>query len=302
MEILKYFLNPALMTIFLFFAVSLGYSLYKYEKINKQMVLLLAYLKKFKKSDLTFRFKEFDDKLTTNPYVSNVWTEFRNTLVFDEKVVLKNEKNEDIVFENASQVVSGIQTTVDSSYFFNEENMITSRLNYKFIQIAPTLLTGMGPLFTFMHIAFAFAHVDFSTNDATMATITNLISNMQIAALCSVLAVGESLIFLMVERLLYNLRCKKPLVEIQETLYKLFDSVMSEKFLIELLKTSKIQNNSLTVAMKLMPKKLREAIDKSLTSILVPYMDNILFNLDKIKEKKSENIIQNSIDSVDDLF
>lgn len=302
MEILKHFLNPALITIFLFFAVSLGYSIYKYEKINRQLLLLLDYLKKFKKSDLIFRFKEFDDGLTSNSYVSNIWTEFRNTLVFDENVVLKNEKNEDVVFENASQVVSGIQTTVDSSYFFNEESMITSRFNYKFVQIAPTLLTGMGPLFTFMHVAFAFAHVDFSNNDATMATIANLISNMQIAALCSVLAVGESLIFLMFERLLYNQKCKKPLAEIQETFYKLFDSVMSEKFLIELLKTTKIQNHSLSIAMKLMPKKFNEAIDKSLTSIMIPYLDNILFNLDKIKENKSQNVIQNSIDSVDDLF
>ena len=108
----------------------------------------------------------------SNPYISNIWTEFRNTLVFDENVVLSNEK-EDVVFENASQVISGIQTTVDSAYFFNEEMLVTSKLNYKFVQVTPTLLTGMGPLFTFMHIAFAFAHVDFSTNEATMTTISN---------------------------------------------------------------------------------------------------------------------------------
>lgn len=301
MEYFRYFLNPALMVIFLFFAISVGYCILKYHKINKQMKILLNYLKKFKKNDLTFRFKEFDDGLTSNPYISNIWTEFRNTLVFDENVVLSNEK-EDVVFENASQVVSGIQTTVDSAYFFNEENLITSKLNYKFIQVTPTLLTGMGPLFTFMHIAFAFANVDFTTNEATMATISNLISNMQIAALCSVFAVGESLIFLMLERLLYNYKCKQPLAEIQDCFYKLFDSVTSEKFLIELLKTTKIQNNSLTNAMKSMPQKFQEALTKSLASVMVPYLDNILFNLDKIKENNPNNLAQKAIDSVDDLF
>ena len=301
MEYFKYLLNPALMTIFLFFAISVGYCIVKYQNINKQMLILLNYLKKFKKNDLTFRFKEFDDGMTSNPYVSNIWTEFRNTLVFDENVVLSNEK-EDVVFENASQVVSGIQTTVDSAYFFNEEILITSKLNYKFIQVSPTLLTGMGPLFTFMHIAFAFANVDFTTTEATMSTISRLISNMQIAALCSVFAVGESLIFLMVERLLYNYKCKHPLAEIQDCLYKLFDSVTSEKFLIELLKTTKIQNNSLTNAMKSMPQKFQDALTKSLATVMVPYLDNILFNLDKIKENNPNNFTQNAIDSVDDLF
>ncbi len=301
MEVLRYLFNPALMIIFLFFIFSVIYCVYKYQKINEQMVMLLNYLKKFKKSDLSFRFKEFDDGLSSNPYISNIWTEFRNTLVFDENVVLSNEK-EDVVFENASQVISGIQTTVDSAYFFNEEMLVTSKLNYKFVQVTPTLLTGMGPLFTFMHIAFAFAHVDFSTNEATMTTISNLISNMQIAALCSVFAVGESLIFLMLERLLYNYKCRQPLTEIQNCFYKLFDSVTSEKFLIELLKTTKIQNNSLTNAMKTMPKSFKEALDKSLSSIMIPYLDNILFNLDKIKENNTNTFNQNAIDSVDDLF
>ncbi|MBR1908769.1 hypothetical protein IJ818_07525 [bacterium] len=301
MEFFKYLCNPALSIIFLFFIGSVGYCVYKYQKINNQMVNLLNYLKKFKKSDLSFRFKEFDDGLSSNPYISNIWTEFRNTLVFDENVVLSNEK-EDVVFENASQVVSGIQTTVDSAYFFNEEVLITSKLNYKFVQVTPTLLTGMGPLFTFMHIAFAFAHVDFTTNEATMLTIANLISNMQIAALCSVFAVGESLIFLMLERLLYNYKCKHPLAEIQDCFYKLFDSVTSEKFLIELLKTTKIQNNSLTNAMKTMPGNFQEALDKSLAAVMVPYLDNILFNLDRIKENSAKNYTQHAIDSVDDLF
>ena len=54
--------------------------------------------------------------------------------------------------------------------------------------------------------------------------------------------------------------------------------------------------------MKLMPKKFQEAMEKSMTSILVPYLDNILFNLDKIKENNPQDIAQRAIDSVDDLF
>lgn len=301
MEIFKYIFNPALMLIFLFFVFSVGYCVYKYQLINREMLKLLAFLKQFKKADLSYRFKEFDEGLTENPYISDIWVEFRNTLVFNENVALKNEK-EEISFEDASQAISGIQTTVDSSYFFNEEALVTSKLNYKFIQVTPTLLTGMGPLFTFMHIAFAFANVDFTSNESTMMTIENLMSNMQIAALCSVFAVGESLLFLMLERLMYNIKCKAPLNEIQNHLYKIFDSVTSEKFLIELLKTTKIQNHALTSSMRILSKNFKESFDKSLASILVPYLDSIVYNLDKIKENSPKALEKKALDSVDDLF
>ncbi len=302
MEIFKYIFNPALMLIFLFFAFSVGYCVYKYQVINKEMLNLLAFLKQFKKSDLSYRFKEFDEGLTENPYISDVWVEFRNTLVFNENVTLKNEKEEEIGFENASQALSGVQTTVDSSYFFNEEALVTSKLNYKFVQVTPTLLTGMGPLFTFMHIAFAFANVDFTSNESTMLTIENLMANMQIAALCSVFAVGESLLFLMLERLLYNIKCKAPLNEIQNHLYKIFDSVTSEKFLIELLKTTKIQNHALANSMKILSRSFKDSFDKSLASILVPYLDSIVYNLDKIKENSPKALEKQALDAVDDLF
>ena len=300
MDLLKYFANPALLIISLFFITSIVYCVHKYIYINKNIENLLSFLQKFKKSDITYRFKEFDDGLTSNPYVSNIWVEFRNTLVFSENVTLKGE-NEEVVFENATQTVSGIQTTVDSSYFFNEETLVTSRFNYKFVQVTPTLLTGLGPLFTFMHIAYAFANVNFLSNETTMASIEGLMASMQIAALCSVLAVGASLIFMLVEKLLYNYKCKIPLANVQELLYKFFDSVTSEKFLIELLKTTKIQNNSMTKMMNMMPQNFKEAMDKSLSSILVPYLDNIIFGIDKIKEKNSISA-QKTIESIDELF
>lgn len=301
MEFFKYIFNPAILLIVSFFVFSVGYCVYKYHYINKELVKLLNFLKDFKKSNLTYRFKEFDEGLTSNPFISDVWVEFRNTLVFNENVALKNDK-EEICYENATQTVSGIQTTVDSSYFFNEEALITSHLNYKYVQVTPTLLTGMGPLFTFMHIAFAFTHVDFTTNESTMLTIENLMANMQIAALCSVFAVGESLIFLFIERLMYNLKCKTPLNEIQNHLYKIFDSVTSEKFLIELLKTTKVQNHAIASSLRVISKNFKTAFDNSLAAILVPYLENIIHNLDEIRENSPKVAEKKALDAVDELF
>ena len=53
----------------------------------------------------------------------------------------------------------------------------------------PTLLTGLGPFFTFLKMAIAFTSVDFSAS-ATEGSLNGLIAGIQMAALWSVFAVG----------------------------------------------------------------------------------------------------------------
>ena len=125
--------------------------------------------------------------------------------------------------------------------------------------------------------------------------------SMQIAAIVSVMAVSASLIFLMVERILYNNMCKSPLQGIQNLLSKLFDNISSEKFLIELLKETKIQNNTTTNLLTTIPKQFKDSFDKSLANILVPYLENIIFGINKIQEKTVQDKKQTS-DIVDDMF
>lgn len=300
MDIMRILMDPAILIVIVVFCSITVYYVKKVNYLNLKLVELNKFLKTFKKSDLIFRFKEFDSALSSNPHVSNIWAEFKNTLVFSESLSLKNEKN-DVVFQNISDSVSNIQTTVDPIYFFNEETLVTSKFNYKLIQTAPTILTGLGPLFTFMNIAIAFAHVDFSTQEATIESVSHLMSSMQLAALVSVLAVGSSILFLMIERILYNNKCKIPLNEVQETLYKLFENISSEKFLIELLKETKIQNNSVTNLLTTLPVQFKDSLDKSLANILVPYLENLIFGVNKLQEKVSETK-KKPTDVIDELF
>lgn len=300
MKFLEYLLNPAILIVLVTFFSFIIYYVKKVSYINVRLLQLQSFLKSFKKSDLGFRFKELDELMSKNPYVASSWAEFKNTLVFSESVFLKNEKNS-AVFQNVSQSVDNIQTTIDPIYFFNEETLVTSKLNYKLMQTAPTILTGMGPLFTFLNIAVAFTGVNFSTQEATLQSVSNLMSSMQVAALVSVLAVGSALAFLIIERLLYNTKCKVPLNDIQETFSKLFDNVSSEKFLIELLKETKIQNSNTVNLLSNMPIQFQGALDKSLKEILVPYLENLIFGVNKMQEKISLERKKNS-DVVDDLF
>ena len=128
--------------------------------------------------------------------------------------------------------------------------------------------------------------------------------SMQIAALCSVLAVGASLIFMLFEKLYYNKMCKQPLLVVQEAMYSLFDNISSEKFLIELLKETKIQNSNLTGLLTSLPNQFKDALDQSLSKAIVPYMENLLFGVNNLKAALKEIKTQpkNSGDVVDDLF
>ena len=202
MNFIHLLFDPAILIVLLVFFGIMFYSISKYLFVGKNLNGLVNLINNFKKSDLVFRFSELNDLMSSNSFVSIHWAEFRNTLVFSESVSL-SDSDKNVTFENISKSVSGIQTTVDPIYFFNEETLVNSKFNAKFVQAAPTLLTGLGPLFTFLNIAIAFSRVDFSTQETIINSISGLMSSMQVAAMCSVLAVGASLLFLLFE--LYSL-------------------------------------------------------------------------------------------------
>ena len=167
------------------------------------------------------------------------------------------------------------------------------------VQSMPTLLTGLGPFFTFLKMAIAFAQVDFSGNIPVESSLNGLISNIQIAAICSVFAVGYSLLFMFIEKILYNRMCRKYCLNIQKEFIRLFDVVTSEKFLIDLVKESKLQNSSNEQMLKSLPEVFAKALTKSLSETTIPYLENILYGINKLNEHSSNG---GNGDIVDKLF
>lgn len=299
---MKFITDIPILIVILVFISSTIYCFTKYLATWRNLSILINFMAPFKKNDLNFRFKEIDNWMKSNPYVSAIWTEFKNTLVFSESVALKtNDTN--LTYQDVSSTVQNIQTTMDPLYFFNEETLITSKFNFKMVQTIPTVLTGFGPLFTFLNIAIAFGKIDFSTQEKTIASVSNFMTSMQTAALVSVIAVGSSLIYLMIERILYNKMCKTPLTQVQEIMGSLFASISSEKFLYELLRETKIQNNSAANLMTNMPTQFKTAFNSSMASNLVPYLENLIFGLNQLNKQLKEAAKANkSSDVVDDLF
>lgn len=302
MNLLYIFTDIPILIVIFTFIFSVLYCLKNYIFVNRNLKILIDFISRFKKTDLNFRFKEIDEWMSLNQYVSAPWLEFKNTLVFSESVALKG-KNNDLTYKEVSSTVQNIQTTVDPLYFFNEETLITSKFNNKFLQTVPTILTGFGPLFTFLNIAIAFGKIDFSSQEKTIASVAGLMSSMQVAALVSVIAVGSSLIFLMIERIVFQKLCRTPLSKCEDILGKLFDNISSEKFLLELLKETKIQNNSISNLITSMPQHFKVALNSSIASNLVPYLENLIFGINQVNKNMKEVAKHGGkSDDVDDLF
>ena len=284
---LNILLNPVVLAILVLFLSVLVYFIKSTQAINQSLNNLTNVLKSFKKGNIAFRFKELGEILSNNTFISNYWIEFKNTLVFNESIQINN-----------TTATSSIQCTIDSGYFFNEETLVHSKLNYKFIAAIPTILTGLGPLFTFLHISLAFAKVNFATQEATIASVSSLLASMKVAAMISVVAVGTSIMFMIIERLLYKKLCKTPLEAFQLEMNKLFDNISAEKFLVDLLKESKLQNNSLNMAFTSLPMQMKTAFDKSLKDTLVPYLDNLIFSVNKLQDNIKKQASQGLLDDI----
>lgn len=299
MNLAHIFTDPPILIVISTFIFATCYTIKSYRKIGKELTIFNDFISRFSKHDLNFRFNEIDEWMCSNPYVAPMWLEFKNTLVFSESVALKNENNQ-LTYKEVSSTVQNIQTTVDPLYFFNEENLASKQYNAKLIGAFPTILTGFGPLFTFLNIAIAFGKIDFSTQERTVASVANLMNSMQVAALVSVIAVGASLTFIIMENTLFSLMIRGKLAAAEDMMAKLFDNISSEKFLLELLKETKIQNNSISNLLSMLPNNFKTALNSGIASNLVPYLENLIFGINQMNKQLKE--ASKKTDDVDDLF
>ncbi len=292
MTILGIVTEPAILIITVFFLFFIMTVLRNYAKVEKNLKSVYEFLKSLNKKEISYRFQQLDEFMSTNSYTTTSWEDFKKALVFPEKLFVAQKTN------TSGSYAPEIYLTIDSSYFFNEDTLINSNINHKFIQVMPTLLTGLGPFFTFLKMAIAFTGLDFTSSDVESA-LTNLMANIQLAALCSVFAVGYSLLFIFFEKILYNRKCKKYYLLIQKEFIRLFDVCTSEQFLLDLVKESKVQNVSNERILKSLPDDFAKAVSKSINEITTPYLENILYSLNKLNESMDKG---HGGDVVDKLF
>ena len=93
--------------------------------------------------------------------------------------------------------------------------------------------------------------------------------------------------------------CKQYYLEIQREFIRLFDIVTGEKFLIDLVKESKAQSITTEKLLKALPEDFAKAMEKSVNNSTLPYLENILYSLNKLNESFNKN---KGNDVVDKLF
>ena len=292
MSFLTIITEPAILIITAIFIVFTMMVIKNYSRVETNLSAVFNFLKTLDKKELSYRFNELDTFMKNNTYTSTPWEDFKKALIFPEKLYVASKGTN-------NDFKSDIYLTIDSYYFFNEESLVSSKINHKFIQTMPTLLTGLGPFFTFLKMAIAFTQVNLSMEANVGESLNGLIANIQIAALCSVFAVGFSMLFMFIEKIMYNKKCKKYYLAIQKEFIRLFDVVTSEKFLIDLVKESKIQNVTNEKLLKALPENFAKAIEKSIGETTVPYLENILYSLNKLNENFGSS---SGGDVVDKLF
>lgn len=285
--------EPAIIIISLIFLFFIMTVLWNYSKTENNLKSVYNFLQSLDKKEISYRFNQLDEFMAGNYYTSTAWEDFKKALIFPEKLYTASQNS-----KSGGNYSPEVYLTVDASYFFNEETLIYSKINNKFIQVMPTLLTGLGPFFTFLKMAIAFTSVDFS-NSATEGSLNGLIAGIQMAALCSVFAVGYSLLFMFIEKVLYNGKCKKYYLLIQKEFIRLFDVCTSEQFLLDLVKESKNQGVNTEKLLKTLPEDFAKAVSKSINEVTTPYLENILYSLNKLNESMDKG---SGGDVVDKLF
>ena len=285
--------EPAILVIILVFLCFIFITLKNYSRVHSNLKEISDTLKNIDKKEISYRFKQLDSYMTSNSYTSVIWEDFKKALIFPDKFYLSQN------MKASSEPQTDIFLTIDAPYFFNEETLVSSKINHKFIQTMPTILTGLGPFFTFLKMAIAFREVSFADNVNVTSSLNGLITNIQIAALCSVFAVGFSLLFMLIEKIMYNRMCKHYYLLIQQEFVRIFDVVTSEKFLIDLVKEYKLQGNTTEKLLSALPENFAKAMTTTIGETTTPYLENILYSLNKLNELLGKN---NGGDVVDKLF
>ena len=97
--------------------------------------------------------------------------------------------------------------------------------------------------------------------------------------------------------------CKRPLSLCEDLIGQLFDNISAEKFLLELLKETKIQNNSISNLITAMPQHFKVALNSGIASNLVPYLENLIFGVNQMNKNIKEFAKRGGkSDDIDDLF
>ena len=205
-------------------------------------------------------YEEIKSALMNEEIIGHYWSEFLETIVRSED---ENGKGQ-------------IFNTIDADHFFNQENLINHKIDTRFYNALPGILTGLGILGTFLGLILGLSQIDLGAADPTKLRngIIGLLDGATIAFATSIWGISLSIAFNILEK-----RCLKKLgVEvdlIQRKIDSLFDKKTAEGWLSEIGKESGEQTKQLKKFNDDLAISIASALEEKLAEKLSPSLDKL---------------------------
>jgi len=258
------------------FAAISGYMFWQSKKkCQKDIDRVLRIFSEFRPETLAQDFESLNQQLSTDPFIGHFWSEFVETLIR-----IKDIEGKEQIFNS-----------IDANYFFNEENLIFSRINLQFYKAVPGILTGLGILGTFLGLTFGLSQINLATSDVNVLKegINGLLSGASMAFSTSVWGIGLSITFLFFKRLRLG-SLSKSVAQLQITIDKLFIHKRPEAILSDVLWESKQQTLELRRFNEDLAISIAAALDEKLAARLTPTFEKLLTAIEELTKTGTSQV------------
>lgn len=248
-------------------------------RIEKEILDITQKLKELKKG-FPDHFNQANEFFESSKLLRNIWKEYEPTLI-------------------KSQHPYRIYKADPAELYFNEESIISDRINIRYWQALPSILVGLGILGTFIGLTLGLSQFDLGSRELIEKSIKALMTGMTTAFSTSVWGMLLSIIFSWYEKKRFN-NAKLIISRLNINIDKLFTLTSQEKIALQHQEQLEIQ----TTALKSFSTDLAEKIGIAMDTIMASRLSVVQQGLEKLYESgksSSESIMRAIKDSGTDI-
>ena len=258
----------------LVFVISVVWLFIKSKKISSDLKNTINYINDEYGEGLGQQYETLISKLKKDKKFGNLWQEFDETIV-----KVKDDEGKVKIFN-----------TIDAYHLFNFDTIVKSKINIRFFNVIPGILTGLGLLGTFVGITTGLSDVPtaHATTEQLKEGIFGLLAGAQVAFSTSVWGILLSLISNTFEKWRIN-KLGRYISRLQVSIDSTFTKKRPEAILLDTYDQSKQQTQELKRFNTDLAFKIGEALNEGVTKNLIPVFDEILEAIDELRAFKEES-------------
>ncbi len=223
-------------------------------------------------------FDNLNLKLTAIMSITEQWSEFTQTLVWEEDVQtgVKLHRN-----------------TIQAEDFLSSEKLIQHKINLTWHNTVPSVLTGLGLIGTFLSLLLGLHGLIDTTGKVSDIGVTHLISGLSAKFISSLTGLVFAMLYIGLEKNIYLGPLEQKCLKLQELIDRIFDRYTPEKILLKILRENKEQS----IAMGQFSTDLADNIRGGINESFRPILENLV-NAVNTLENKIVDAIKDAIKNV----